>query len=384
MLGHVQTLVEAVGIWEQSPPSEFNDFSALIPVGERLRRAANLLQDVPVEAARALTSYDSFLPRMPKALARRLARELDKVLSEVGQLADPTGKGGLPQDGETALQGLDEILSLVAAAGRAGHLGPVEVGALGETARTAVAKLAPRLPNLWQFAEDTELAYGPDPDYPGLFSFWEELARLAQSRCDMEAALAAAYMDPARRQALFEKAKAILCPEPKESLAERLARWVEECARGLSEPLMLAPVPASAAGFAAHPGWARSRAGVEPPSSGFARMSSEVPGPHVEAPPRVRVLADVPGLISILQNGEALVIVLPEAASPVSVRVSAGGKSVRLRRTVERNRIEIPTAGIAKTAHIHVRFRLDGKSVELPPVGMSRGEGNRERKRRTK
>jgi hypothetical protein len=367
MSNHAEILVQALREALSEEIHSEEQFAELAATGELLRREMVLSSNPPEGASDILGRYENTLKSMPGKVATRAQARLQDMLGGLALLADRCSDVVDSDQLKVQLDGVDEALSLAAAAGRAGHLTEAKVEALGETARLAIARLAPRLPDVWQYAEDMELAYGPDPDYPGLFSFWEELACMAESRLYMETAIATAYMDPVRRQALYEKAKAILCPEPKESLAERIVKWLTERAEELADSLRVrAPVAATASHYAAS-GW-RNAPGL------MGMISGALPVGVVAGLPDITVLAEAPGLISIVQKGKLLAIELPRGSKLTAVKVVADGNPVKPAKTIEKNRIEIPIREIPPNAHIHVSFKLDGTVLELPPIAMPKAK----------
>ncbi|MDI7270065.1 MAG: hypothetical protein QME96_18910, partial [Myxococcota bacterium] len=164
-------------------------FVHLAVSGEQLRRAVRFARAGATRARRTLRRYDRYLAAHAGALPPDPGKQITAVLRD---LRDYSGRAYRARDAEAGrrlLTELDEILCVGGAAWRTGRLGREKVDALAERARTRMRKVAPRLHDLWQHAEDAEVRFGPDPALPELFSFWEELARLAPSRLALAEAL---------------------------------------------------------------------------------------------------------------------------------------------------------------------------------------------------
>lgn len=166
-----------------------NDFIALAVTGEQLRRAYQLLEEDNDRVSEILARYDSLLSGESLPVPAGLNRDLQNVLDELKKFAARPVSQRDPDTCEELLMGLDEVFSVAAAAHRAGKLGAGELAEMSARAVSCMQELAPALSVAWDFAERRELLFGPDPDNPGLFAWWEELAGYCSSRALLESAV---------------------------------------------------------------------------------------------------------------------------------------------------------------------------------------------------
>jgi hypothetical protein len=216
-------------VLDRKPESE-NDFVSLAVAGEQLRRSQLIAEETSVMAARVLERYDDFLSRYRGQVPAGLERDLSGALVELEVYARAPSWGRDAGDGEEILMGIEQVLSVAAAARRIGRQPEEELKRLASMARDRIADLTPELQDLWQFAEDRLLTFAPDPDCPELFDWWEELAQFSPSRVELQVALknrlvlekaVERYADSLSRKPLIEKLKekidelgSILVPMP--------------------------------------------------------------------------------------------------------------------------------------------------------------------------
>jgi hypothetical protein len=169
-----------------------NDFVSLVTAGERLRRAVVLADDkASFEDLSVLADYDGALVKHAALAPAGLAADLEAALVDLLVYStEPVWKRAAQRaEAESILCDIDEVLCVAVACHRVGCLTARELADLRTTARDGVGDLVPKLQDLWQFAEDWELTHGPDPDFPNVYHFWEELARFAPTRIELAVAL---------------------------------------------------------------------------------------------------------------------------------------------------------------------------------------------------
>lgn len=173
-----------------------NDFVNLAVTGEELRRALALAEGSYAGADAALARYDALLPQLRACVPLALETDLQVALDALS-VANPND-----EQLDDFVVGVDEVLSVAAAGARAGTLASAAVERLGRQARDFVRELAPRARHLWQLAHERDLCLGPDPLFPDLYRWLEELAELAPERRAAMGALRAylrAHDEPSAR-----------------------------------------------------------------------------------------------------------------------------------------------------------------------------------------
>lgn len=173
-----------------------NDFVNLAVTGEELRRALVLAEGSFESAAATLSEYDALLPQLRPFVPLQLEADLQAALDALS-VANPNDA-----QLDDFVVGVDEVLAVAAAGVRAGTLPRTAVERLGRHARDAARELAPRAHHLWQLAHERDLCLGPDPSFPGLYCWLEELAELAPERRAAMGAIQAylrAHAEPSAR-----------------------------------------------------------------------------------------------------------------------------------------------------------------------------------------
>jgi hypothetical protein len=155
------------------------DFATLTATGEQLRRAVQMLEEPAEQAVALMRRYDERIAKFEHQTLPRLFEILGNVVADLDQYMSDERDQLVGQD---LLLALDDVLSIASALARTGHLKEADVNVLAEQATTAIASRASRLPELWQFAENREHAFGPDEQAPQRFAFWDELAYFAATR----------------------------------------------------------------------------------------------------------------------------------------------------------------------------------------------------------
>lgn len=180
-----------------APLSDENDLVLMAVSGERLRR---VLGDPSGEEAGAATEADrneaqALLARYDERLrsgeappAERIPTEIEDALSHLKALAKVEGTRRDAEELSLAGDRLAEALWVAAAACRGGTLPEASLRALALQARTTIADLAPRLPELWDRAVVRLATYGVDEDCQFIDDWLEELAHLAPSRAALHLA----------------------------------------------------------------------------------------------------------------------------------------------------------------------------------------------------
>jgi hypothetical protein len=321
------------------------DFAEMAATGEQLRRCLGMLENPPARALEALARYDALLPGLPAEFVPDLEPILEESLAALVRFAGTAPQEQDENDGRRRLDHLDEILSVAVAGYRGGKLGIKVVESLGARAKELVSARAARLSLLWQYAEDMELSFGPDPDVHRLFDFWEELACLAQSRLDMEQALALRFIDPVRRSALVERVMARYAPQVQQSVGDKILEWIEK----LDRLYVQWPQLAAQASF----------------SSGTGAGGAPV---GKEAPTRVEILLEIPDALTVLRREASLIIEVPEGHLLALRSASVGSKEGPSGTNIGKNCIAFPVGDIEAGSSICLRIEVDGKPVDLPAI----------------
>lgn len=193
--------------------------------GERLRRVLTLAEDAAPDANKALDQYQSYLQSLDTQDSDEFVAGLSEAIDKLAQYASVRSNRRNSNDGKALLAEIDDLLSCLVACTRAGALPERDLQKQAELVHARVKELAPRLSELWQFAEDVELSLGPDPDFR-VSEWWETLATFASSRQELAAAVSSA--SPAHKAALIDEAvKRLTRP----SLAERVLEGLKSFTR---------------------------------------------------------------------------------------------------------------------------------------------------------
>jgi len=189
-MDHLRALLEG-------PADHENDFVNLAVTGEQFRRVLAIEETPSPECVALIGEYDRRLAEYDGPVSLDLEQDLQGALNDLAAYAQSRRLTRDPNIGEEALIGVDQLLCLAVAACRAGRLSPEAIDALGAKAQGEVHRLLPLLADLFALADTRCLTWGPDSEFPELYSFWDELAYLAPARLE-ERALAA-RMTPEER-----------------------------------------------------------------------------------------------------------------------------------------------------------------------------------------
>jgi len=188
------TTLERVARGSRDP----DDFVSVAIAGEALRRSI-LLWEPCEKSGAALEVYDEYLADYQGTLPSGVEAALKGVLEDFGGYLRLEQAERSFLEGELLLSELDQVMSVVVAMARVHDRRSLELVIDLEGLETW--RLGDELA---QFAEDHELVYAPDPDFPEAFGWWEELAWRAPSR----KALVAVVRSEARRKRILEQAMA--------------------------------------------------------------------------------------------------------------------------------------------------------------------------------
>ncbi len=318
--------------------SHQDDFATLAITGEQLRRALLLASADHPRAHDALARYDALLTDHEGPVTSGLAESLDAALAELKAQAFAPGHRKDPEAAEEGAMWVEEVLCVAAARHRAGQMSAERLGALARKAQDGVGGLAARLYDLWELADDRSLAFAQDPDFPGLFSWWENLAALSEARLELQGALAirSSQVDPARLRDAVDVVSRGLAQSPAPSFGERLAAFLDM----VSEWAAPAPLPADAYG-------------------------------STDGPPEVETLGGREDLITLLLEEGALVLMAApgHGLELESAALDDGRAATATPQGEEGLRLKLPDAAAGSTLTVVVR--VDGETVRLPVIRLS-------------
>lgn len=189
-MNHIEAYTELLRETLHEGISDTNDFVSLTVTGEELRRALQIAEAPPEESVRALEAYEEQLPALAAFAPDGLEDDLAGVMTDLEAYGRVPLSQRDPDEGDDLVRGVDEVLYVAAATARCGKLSDEAVVAMGEEARERTARVAPKLVHLWDLAEERSVCLGPDPRFPRLFDWIEELAELSSHR-SREARIAA-------------------------------------------------------------------------------------------------------------------------------------------------------------------------------------------------
>lgn len=152
-----------------------SDFFDLAATGELLRRTILIEEDPPKDAVELVEKYDEFLKKEKFELNFTPVQVLDAALKNLEDFAKKTVYERYEEEYEDLLDSIEDALAMVASAARAGIIKEREVDELGQMARKRARSIAHELVELWDYAEERYEAASDDPDFPGLYSYLEEL-----------------------------------------------------------------------------------------------------------------------------------------------------------------------------------------------------------------
>jgi hypothetical protein len=203
-MSHVESFTELLKEILARDVEDANDFTSLAVTGEELRRAIALADAPPESAVQTLAEYDARLADLGHLVPENLEQDLAWTFDELEEYGRTPTRERDFDFGEDLLCGVDEVLSVAAAAERAGRMTADEVVSLERTAHERAAAVAPSLADLWNAAEERSVALGSDERFPGLYSWIERIAELSSLRAE-EMAIAA-LRPSSERQRIIETA----------------------------------------------------------------------------------------------------------------------------------------------------------------------------------
>lgn len=163
-----------------------NEIAGKIWDGERARRG--------FEKSPRAAEYERFVSGLTAEdllPSSEVASRIDECLEALVEWAGTKMSRRLPEEAETLLDGLEQLLSVGAVLCRRGWMDREELLAVAGLAAEEVRGLAPHMCEVWEIADDRTLMSLDDPELPGLYAFWEEAARFAPSRLALGSALGA-------------------------------------------------------------------------------------------------------------------------------------------------------------------------------------------------
>lgn len=196
--------------WRKPGQGQVNDFCGLAIAGESLRRLCQghfEEDDGPQPYAfETLDKYDQFLSKYEGETPTTLEDDLESVLLDLRVYAGLSAAAKRDEfaysDACNHLEELEQILMLAVASWRARRaLDEHVVLRMGNRAREAIFEMEERLTNLAEFAWRRELNYGSDPNFIGLYDFWDQLSWYAPSHLEIMSVV----RDAARKERIIEK-----------------------------------------------------------------------------------------------------------------------------------------------------------------------------------
>ncbi len=311
---------------------EANDFANLAIAGEQLRRAC-AIGDADVDAAQALQEYDQFLRSYQGSGAEELAKGLLATLADLQSHSQVAPFERNIERGKDMLLEIDELLSVAAAGLRASLVEKSVVESLASSVRVPIRKLASSIPELAQFAEDRELLFGPDPDVPELFAWWESIAENAPTRMALQVTVASSI----RRNSIIAEALAKFDAEHTSSAVSSFVEKLKQRFQTITTPFFVqTPSLAPQASFA----------DTQPIP---ARLREVIPGEDFS------VLCDDTHLVFSVETGRTL----------VAISIALGNEVLKADTIDDTSfRVPLPT----KSGAIRVVLQIDGEELTLPEI----------------
>ncbi|NOZ85868.1 MAG: hypothetical protein GXP49_06330 [Deltaproteobacteria bacterium] len=199
------------------------DFFDLAATGELIRRITALETDqVPDEAIEAIRKYEQALDKgfdIEVGTSPILQASLDRL--EKFSKRDIMERRG--EEYEDLLDAVEDSLAYTVAAYKAGVIEAPEVRRSGQQAYQRIYALAHRVPELWDYAEERYLGAADDPDFPGLYAFFEPLRLYSSFNLALEDSFY--LMSGSKRKELIEKALDNVSKKktsPRETVVEKL------------------------------------------------------------------------------------------------------------------------------------------------------------------
>lgn len=342
-------LVNALSAGLQEGTSSPGDVAAVAATGELLRRTLAMQENPSDEAIAVLNEYDRYLRANAALIPAELDPDLDNLIGELETYSQLGVTERDSEDGIEALRGIDEVLSIGAAACRATALAESKLTDLGLSAASRLREAAPRLPELWQHAEDREQDVGPDPDFMDLYGFWEVLACLAPSRVALELGLSARPAE--ERERMIQRALKVLLKEEPRRLWDRIHEGIKRLIER-AETAIEVRLPPRILAFDHNDGAA--------------------------LPKELTVLQDFDGALTILQSEDRLIVSVPEdhelEVSQISVSYGPSPEAEQLSPNSIQLCWDAPTA---ETTILRLILRVDGDELEIPPLQV-RWDGSKE------
>jgi hypothetical protein len=205
---HLYDLLDRTGM-------ERNDFIALAVIGESHRQALALCGEAP---PRATEVHQRWLARLKEIAADKtrpwlvtfseLNEDLNSVWRELKEAADKPDVGACAD----AFDGVEEVMAVATVCAHIGWLRAQEFEELASRAEAEARKLAPRMPELWEYAYQRFARALPDGEFPRSHAWLELFARLAPVRVAVASA-SRLYSPEKRAQVALRAVNKILLPD---------------------------------------------------------------------------------------------------------------------------------------------------------------------------
>ena len=164
------------------------DFVSLAITGEWLRRALMMCEEPQPEGQAVLDEYDSALALFEQTEPLELDKNISEALMDVTEYSKQDFLIRDTNAGEDLLLAIDEVMAVAVAACRVGWIDAGELNRLSQKCINEVWTVAPRLNDLWEYAEHREQSFCA-PDYPLAYHWWECLAQFSPSRIQLASML---------------------------------------------------------------------------------------------------------------------------------------------------------------------------------------------------
>jgi len=311
---------------------EQDDFVSLAIAGEQLRRAASVGEPSP-QALDLLHEYQLFLAAYEGEVLDDLAGLVRESLGDLQAYCNQLSERNIAR-GEELLTELDELVSLAVAGARAGIVEISTPEELGDLILSSLSELSSSLCGLGQFAEDREILFGADLEFPKAFAWWDTIAQLAPSRIALRVTVNAA----ARKERIIEAAIASFAAKHEPSTLSSLVKRVRNSLDTLGSGLRLTmPVLAQQASY-----------------------SDDV------CIPSAQIKLFEFGGFAIFQDNKYLVFIVmgEHTLTPVTVGISGALLEAEV---IDESTFRVLLPSFVGTT-LQVVVRLDGEELVLPPI----------------
>lgn len=195
--------------WRKPGEGQANDFCALGVAGENLRRLieGHFEEDdgrIPPRAVETLEKYDRFLSKYEGDVPTSLEDDLESILLDLRAYAKLTGQDRKDCYEQACcwLDEMEQVLMIAAAAWRGRRaIDESVVLRMGNRACEAISEIEVEIRDLADFAWDREMPFGSDPNFIGLYAFWDQIHWYSKANMTV----AKVVRDAARREKLIEQ-----------------------------------------------------------------------------------------------------------------------------------------------------------------------------------